>query len=258
MVLEVYLLKYEGTGLIIGTGQTLAKAGLYETCFFLASLTIDSPGSLLIAYLFVGEQRQQLTQSQLTYQTIGVIVSLVMFALGEMATWLPLGEGFPGYASRFCDPALGFALGWTYFFKYLIVTPNQLTAAALVLQYWVPSTKINPGVFITIALLIIVSINYFGVRMFGEFEFWLSSFKILVLMGLLILSLILSCGGGPDHAHRDSNTGRILVLSKVTPAVRNPLYGRRAFTDLMSVDNQNLAKFVAFWSTMVTAVFVRN
>jgi amino acid transporter len=37
-----------------------------------------------------------------------------MCGLGEMATWLPMPSGFTGYAVRFCDPALGFAIGWTY------------------------------------------------------------------------------------------------------------------------------------------------
>jgi amino acid transporter len=95
--------------------------------------------------------------------------------------------------------ALGFALGWCYFFKYLCLTPNQLTAAAMVLSYWVPREKVNPGVFVAIFLVAITGINYFGIRFFGEFEFWLSSFKIIVLIGLILLSLILACGGGPDH-----------------------------------------------------------
>jgi amino acid transporter len=69
-----------GTGLIIGTGAALAKAG---------------PASILISYTFVG-----------------LIVFMVMAALGEMAAWLPLGEGFAGYATRFVDPALGFSLGY--------------------------------------------------------------------------------------------------------------------------------------------------
>ena len=71
-----------GTGLIIGTGSALAQAG---------------PGSLLISYT-----------------AVGCLVFLVMCALGEMATWLPMASGFTGYAARFCDPALGFALGYTY------------------------------------------------------------------------------------------------------------------------------------------------
>lgn len=87
----------------------------------------------------------------------------------------------------------------TYWFKYIIVTPNQLTAAALVIQYWCPPQRVNPGVWITIFLVVIIAINYFGVRAFGEFEFWLSSIKVLVIVGLIILSLVLAVGGGPDH-----------------------------------------------------------
>lgn len=70
-----------GTGLIIGTGVGLTRAG---------------PASMLISYTIVG-----------------FLVWIVMTALGEMAAWLPLSSGFTGYAARFCDPALGFALGWT-------------------------------------------------------------------------------------------------------------------------------------------------
>ena len=139
-----------------------------------------------------------------------------MCALGEMAAWLPLGSGFTGYATRFCDPSLGFALGWTYWFKYpppprpltglpltpplryIIVTPNQLTAASIVVSYWVDRDRINPGVFITIFLVAILIINYFGIKAFGEIEFWLSTFKVVTIIGLILLSLILALGGGPD------------------------------------------------------------
>ena len=156
-----------GTGLIIGTGAALARAG---------------PGAIFISYTF-----------------IGFIVFLVMAALGEMAAWLPLSSGFTGYATRFCDPALGFALGWTYWFKYIIITPNQLTAAALVIQYWVDRDRINPGVFITVFLVVIVLINWLGIKFFGELEFYLSSIKVVVIVGVIILSLVLALGGGPDH-----------------------------------------------------------
>lgn len=110
-----------------------------------------------------------------------------------------MSSGFTGYATRFCDPALGFALGWNYWFKYIIVTPNNLTAASLVIQYWVPRDKVNPGAFIAVFLVVVVLINYFGVKFFGEFEFYLSSIKVLVILGLILLSLILACGGGPTH-----------------------------------------------------------
>jgi yeast amino acid transporter len=128
-----------------------------------------------------------------------VLVYIVMCSLGEMATWLPAAGGFAPYATRFVDPALGFALGYTYWFKYIITTPNQLTAAALVIQYWVPAEKVNPGVFIAVFLVAIITINYLGIKFFGEFEFWLSSIKVLVIIGLIILCVILAAGGGPNH-----------------------------------------------------------
>lgn len=194
-----------GTGLIIGTGPALAKAG---------------PGSLLIAYTFVG-----------------FIVFLVMAALGEMAAWLPAAGGFSVYATRFVDPALGFSLGYTYWFKYIITTPNQLTAAALVIQFWLPATKVNPGVFIAVFLVVIVAINYIGIRFFGEFEFWLSSIKVLVICGLILLSLILALGGGPDHDRKGFRYWK-------EPG---------AFAPYLKKDS--LGQFLGFWSTMVNAVF---
>lgn len=47
--------------------------------------------------------------------------------------------GFGGYATRFVDPALGFATGYAYFFKYLLATPNQLSAIALIIEVVNPS-----------------------------------------------------------------------------------------------------------------------
>ncbi|CAH0057882.1 unnamed protein product [Clonostachys solani] len=194
-----------GTGLVIGTGKALAQTG---------------PGSVLISYTIVG-----------------FIVFLVMAALGEMAAWLPISAGFTGYAARFCDPSLGFALGWCYWFKYIVVTPNQLTAVALVIQFWVDRNTVNPGVFITIFLVAIICINYFGIRFFGEFEFWLSSFKVLTIIGIIIFSLVLALGGGPDHDLKGFRYWK------------DPGAFREQFTTGAT------GRFAGFWSCMVNATF---
>lgn len=65
-----------GTGLIIGSGQGLARGG---------------PASLFIAYCITGS-----------------IIYFVMTAMGEMSSFLPMDQGFSGYADRFVDPALGY------------------------------------------------------------------------------------------------------------------------------------------------------
>lgn len=161
-----------------------------------------------------------------------------MCALGEMAAWLPHSSGFAGYASRFCDPALGFALGWTYWCKYIITTPNQLTATALIIQLWCPPEKVNPGVFIAVFLVVIISINYFGIKFFGEFEFWLSSIKVVVIIGVIFLSFLLAVGAGPGPA-----TG--------FKYWKDP----GAFAPYIQKGDQSAGKFYGFWSSFVNAVF---
>jgi amino acid transporter len=160
-----------GTGLIIGTGKALAQSGYvirsYHTTFL--KLTSSSPGSILIAYT-----------------AVGLLVYVVMTALGEMATWIPHSAGFAGYATRFVDPALGFALGWTYWCKYIITTPNQLTASALIIQEWKTKEQVNPGVWVAVFLVVICAVNYFGIKFFGELEFWLSSIKVITIVRCLL------------------------------------------------------------------------
>lgn len=126
------------------------------------------------------------------------------------------------------------------FHRYIIVTPNQLTAAALVLQRWIPREKVNPGVWITIFLLIILFINYFGIRLFGEIEFWLSSFKVITIVGLIILSLVLVLGGGPDKDRKGFRYWKNPGAFKEYDEIR--FTGPRG-------------RFLAFWSTFVTATF---
>lgn len=67
------------------------------------------------------------------------------------------------------------------------------------LQFWVDRDRVNPGVFIAVFWVAIVAINYFGVKFFGEFEFWLSTIKVVIIIGVILLSLVLALGGGPDH-----------------------------------------------------------
>ncbi|CAI0642798.1 unnamed protein product [Colletotrichum noveboracense] len=154
-----------GTGLLIGTGSALVKTG---------------PAGILI-----------------DYSIVGCIVFLVMAALGEIISYMPLSHGFGGYATRFVDPALGFATGYSYFFKYLLATPNQLSAFALIMKFWV-GDRVSPAIFITIALVLILVINSVSVKAFGEFEFWLSSLKVLIMVGVILLLFILAVGGGPS------------------------------------------------------------
>ncbi|KAH3675666.1 hypothetical protein WICMUC_002583 [Wickerhamomyces mucosus] len=195
------------TGLLIGSGSALSSSG---------------PASLFIGYSF-----------------IGILVYIVMCCLAELATYIPLAQGFSGYASRYCDDALGFTVGYCYLFKYLIATPNQITAGALVIQYWIPRETVNPGVWIACFIILIVTINILGVRVFGELEFWLSCLKVLIIVGLILLLFIIMLGGGPTH-------DRIGFRYWNHPGAFKPYSG---------IENISKGKFVSFVNILVTALF---
>jgi amino acid transporter len=115
----------------------------------------------------------------------------------SLLTESQVAGAFTHYAARFVDPALGFALGFNYWYSYAITIPTEIVAASIVISYW--NTTINAAVWITICLVFIWAINFAGARAYGEAEFWFSMIKVVTIVGLILLGLILMCGGGPDH-----------------------------------------------------------
>ncbi|KAI0130312.1 amino acid permease/ SLC12A domain-containing protein [Xylariales sp. AK1849] len=192
-----------GTGLILGSGSALAHGG---------------PASLLIAYLLMG-----------------FVVYVVMVALGEMGAFLPHKKSFSGYASRFVDPAMGFATGWNYFFKYAIAIPNNLTATGILLQFWLPD--INVSVWIVVFGVCIVILNLIHVSVFSEVEFWMALVKAMVILMCILLCLVIALGGGPNH-------------------VRTGFYFWQdpgAFAEYLAAGS--LGRFLGVWASIVQATF---
>ena len=62
--------------------------------------------------------------------------------------------------------SLGFAMGICNI--YLAVIPTELSAVVLIMTYW---TDLSPAVFVTIFGIVIVVINSYNVRWYGEIEF---------------------------------------------------------------------------------------
>ncbi|OJD17760.1 hypothetical protein AJ78_02169 [Emergomyces pasteurianus Ep9510] len=153
-----------GTGLFVGSGKALADGG---------------PASVLIAFILVG-----------------IMLYSTVHALGEMAVLFPVAGSFSAFSTRFVDPAWGFAMGWNYGLQWIVVLPLEIVAAAITVNYW--GSPISPAVWVTIFYLLIVSINLFGVRGYGEAEFVFSLIKVIAIIGFIILGVILNVGGGPN------------------------------------------------------------
>lgn len=191
-----------GTGLFLGIGSALAAAG---------------PGSLLIAFLFVG-----------------VIVYSVMVGLGEMAAYIPVAGSFTVYASRFVDPTLGFSMGWIYWFSWVITFGLELTAAGLIIQYWRPDLSV--GIWIATFWFVFTAANFLPIRWFGEVEMWLSSIKVVTVVGFVIFSICVNAGVGEQ--------GYIGFSYWRDPG---------AFAEYIVTGNTG--RFVGFWFMLITAGF---
>jgi len=154
-----------GTGLFLGTATALANGG---------------PLGLLLGY-----------------SIMGTICYSVMISLGEMVAYLPIPGGHIKLAERFVDPALSFTMGWNYWYNWTIILPGELSAAAVLVNFW--TTSVNNSVWISICLVVCVTINLFGAGAYGECEFIFASIKVITITGLIILGIILDLGGGPTH-----------------------------------------------------------
>ena len=157
-----------GTGLFVGSGQTLARGG---------------PAFILACYII-----------------ITLSVYCIVTAITEVATFLPVHGGTMSYYGyRYVSRSMGFAMGYLYWYALGILVPYEITAAGLVIQYWDPHQTINIAVWISVMIVIIVGLNFMPVRVYGETEFWFAGTKVVLLLGLLFLGFILFWGGGPQQ-----------------------------------------------------------
>jgi amino acid transporter len=121
-------------------------------------------------------------------------------ALGELATLYPVAGSFSAYATRFLCPSWGYAMGWNYALQWLIVLPLEIVSATLTIEFW-NHGRINNDAWVAIFLFLIIGINLFGVKGYGEAEFVFSIIKVIAIVGFILLGIILDVGGGPNGTY---------------------------------------------------------
>lgn len=88
----------------------------------------------------------------------------------------------------------------SYALQWLVVLPLEIVSAALTIEFW-NHGKINNNAWVGIFLALIIGINLFGVKGYGEAEFIFSIIKVTAVVGFIILGIILNVGGGPDGGY---------------------------------------------------------
>lgn len=153
-----------GTGLFVGSGQVLSLAGPLSTF--------------------------------ISYAVTGFNLYCVINSLGEMAAWLPIPGCVPIFATRYVDEALGFTLGWNYWYQFAIGVPIEVSVCCVIVDYW--ENSIPKAALITVFFAAMIIVNCLPVRIYGEAEFVFGAIKLTTIIGLILLMLIITCGGGPN------------------------------------------------------------
>ena len=91
---------------------------------------------------------------------------------------------------------MGFSLAISYGYCYTIAIASEVSAAAVVVSFW---TDITPAVVITVGLVLILAINLVNVRWYGDVEVVTGGVKVLCFLGLVLVSIVITAGGGPTH-----------------------------------------------------------
>ncbi len=125
----------------------------------------------------------------ISYLIGGIIVYIIMRALGEMVVHEPNSGAFSYYANKYVNGYLGFLSGWYSWFEYTIVCMLEITAVTFFLNFWFPS--VPHWIIIAIILGIFFFINIINVNLFGEFEFWFAGIKVVTIILMIFFALYL-------------------------------------------------------------------
>lgn len=144
-----------GTGLFMGAGNTISLAG---------------PSIIFI------------------YCIIGLMVFLVMRALGEVLLSNLRYKSFLDFVNELLGPYCGFVLGWSYWLCWVVIGIADLIAIAGYTEIFYPNLPSWIPALGCIGLFYLL--NRLTVRIFGEMEFCFAIIKVLAIILLIIVGIV--------------------------------------------------------------------
>ena len=132
-----------------------------------------------------------------------------MASIGELATFYPVSGSFSSYSTRFVDPSLGFTMGWLYWGMWTLVTSVDVIVAANVLKFWDAFNFFSPLAWSLIFITLLLLLNMFSVKAFGETEFWLSLIKVVTIIVFIVFGILMIFGilGGHSYGFENYTKG---------------------------------------------------
>ncbi|KAL2760300.1 hypothetical protein ACRALDRAFT_1067117 [Sodiomyces alcalophilus JCM 7366] len=172
-------------GLFLGSGRSIAGAG---------------PGGAVLCYLLMG-----------------TVISSVISSLGEMTALMPVNAPMMEFPRRFLDRGVGLAVGWMYWFAYTVLAAAQLVAVSNLIRFcyddgrtflnWETGQNVDNAVWITAFLVIVIIVNLFPAKYFGELEYIFGSLKLAFIVVLILGMFVLGVCAPNAEAYYDTALG---------------------------------------------------
>lgn len=115
----------------------------------------------------------------------------------EMVCFLPISSPFLRLAHMCVDDSLGVMAGWNFWFLECVQIPYEIVSVNTIIHYW--RDDYNAAIPLVVQLALYGVISLCTVRYYGEAEFWLASFKIVLAIGLYFFTFVTMLGGNPRH-----------------------------------------------------------
>ena len=154
-------------------------------------LTMMSIAGVIGGSLFVGSGsivHSAGPAAVLAYLAGGIVVVFIMRMLGEMATANPDTGSFSTYADRAIGRWAGFTIGWLYWGYWALLMAWEAHVAGIILHEWFPMLSVNA--FTLGATLVLILLNFFNVRNYGEAEFWFALIKVVAIVCFIVVGTL--------------------------------------------------------------------
>ncbi len=135
----------------------------------------------------------------LAYMFVGLILYIVMRALGEMLYVSPGTGSFADYATEYISPLAGYLAEWANVFQYIVVGISEVVAATEYLKFWWPEISVFWSGIIIIAFLLLA--NLASAKAYGTLEFWFAMIKVVTIVIMIILGLLVILLGVGNHGN---------------------------------------------------------
>ncbi|KIW79484.1 hypothetical protein Z517_06096 [Fonsecaea pedrosoi CBS 271.37] len=205
----------------------------------------------------------------LAYPLMGTIVWSVQAALGEMSALFPVPGALFEMPCRFLDQSIGYAVGWMAWFAWVVIIAAELQGVAGLFQfgfnpsdlerlhYPEPTLKwgtsgVDPAVWISIFLILILVVNLLRVRWFGELEYWIGVMKMLFIVGLILFNIGINIETG-THFRFYNNPWGFISRAWTTPSGAVQTGGWAHLASVWTAMTLTIFSMIGFEAVTITA-----